>query len=186
MQFDGAKPSAAADERQRAIGPGGYIRNLRGAVASDAVAENAVGTNLEFLSRVERKTNVDAATAAGARVIEGASGGSNSTTACRQWVVVADAGGRHVGEHKAGIDVSAVIADDAEYLVVAAAGFESGLDDKVRRRVCRVAGAVSGIEQPTTGGRGADKEGSRGAVGGQCELRILDGEADPGFVVEVL
>src|ERR1700745_1560185 len=135
MQFDGAKPSAAADQSQGAIGAGGHIRDLRVAIASNAVPEDAVNTTLEFLSRIERKTNVDAAAAAGARVIEGASGGSNSTTACRQWVVVGDAGGRHGRKDETWIDVSAVIADDSKYLVVAAAGFESGLKDKVWRGV---------------------------------------------------
>src|SRR5215469_4101631 len=186
MQFDGAKPSAAPDQSQSAIGAGGHIRDLRVAIASDAVPEHAVRTNLDFLSRIKRKTIVDATAAAGARVIEGAGGGSNSTTACRQWVVDVDVGGRHVGEHKAWIDVSAVIGNDSEHLVVAAAGFESGLNDKVRRGVRRVAGAVGGIEQPTTRSRGANKERGRSAVGGQGGLGILDGEADPGFVVEVL
>src|SRR6516225_10841651 len=177
MQFDGAKASAAADQSQGAIGAGGHVRDLRVGVASDAVAEDAVGTNLDFLSRVERQTNIDAAAAAGARVIEGASGGSNSTTACGQRVASA---------HKARINVSAVVANDAEHLVVAAAGFEGGFDDKVRRRVCRVACAVNCIEQPTARSRGTNKERGRSAVGSQCELGILDGEADPGFVVEVL
>src|SRR6516162_4777850 len=135
MHFDGAKASAAPDQSQGAIGARGHVRDLRVAVASDAVAEDAMGTNLEFLSRVERQTNVDAAAAARARIIEGAGGGCNTATACRQWVVDVDVGGRHVGEHKAWINVSAVIGNDSEHLVVAAARFESGLNDKVRRGV---------------------------------------------------
>src|SRR5215469_5928328 len=137
MHFDGAKASAAPDESQSTVRSGGYVSDLRGAISSDAVAEQAVGADLEFPSTIEGHPNVNAASSAGARVIEGARRASNSTAAGRQQV-----GGRH----KARINVSAVIGDDSEHFVVAAAGLEGRLDDEVRRGVCGVTGAVSLIQ----------------------------------------
>src|SRR5215472_5894788 len=152
MHFDGAKASAAPDESQSAIRPSGHVGDLRGAISSDAAAENAVGADLKFLCTIERHPNVNTAAAAGARVSESAARASNSTAATRQ---------RIAGRHKARINASAVIGDDSEHLVVAAAGLEGGLDDEVRRGVRGVTGSVGGVEYSATGGRSADKERSR-------------------------
>src|SRR5215469_7509892 len=137
MHFDGAKPSAAPDESESAIRPGGHVGDLRGAISSDAVAVQAVGADFELPSTIEGHPNVNAASSAGARVIEGACRASNSTAASRQRIASA---------HKARINVSAVIGDDSEHLVVAPAGLEGRLDDEVRRGVCGVAGAVGLIQ----------------------------------------
>src|SRR4029077_3658943 len=59
-------------------------------------------------------------------------------------------------------------------------------DDEIRDRIVGITGGVDEVEQTTAGAYAAREERSRGVVVGDRRLRILGGETEPCFVVEVL
>src|SRR5690348_2660756 len=132
-----------------------------------------------LLRGVDRQTRVDADSAASSGAVK-CIGGVSADAA---------ADGRQCdsrGGRPAGINPCAEVADDSKNFIVATARLKGGLNHEVRGLIGGIAGSVNEIEETAAGTGSTDKEGSWRGVVGDGDLRSLHGEADPGFIVEIL
>src|SRR5216683_6315060 len=170
-----AQPRRGTDRSKRAIWPRRHVRQLRRAVATDAIPSLEVRNEVEFLGD-DRKSPSCSDTASHRRIVKGTGDSIRGSAS----------GGRKSwkGKSAARINAAAERAENAHYFIVAPSRIQCGFDEEVRRLVCRITGRVNKVEKTAALSRNIEEEVVAGAVGGVSGLRAFDRQPHRKFIVK--